>query len=159
MHPEDREIAESVARHGWHAIGVNDVEPPFTYTCGLLATFGHPELILFGLSPRASHSILAAMVDDLRRGESYAAPGEYLGVLEGFPIGVRAVHPAHHAAYLGYALGHCRIAGNPGGLAAMQVFWPDRAGCLPTAAGCDGAIKIRQPRLDEPPAPPEIGGG
>jgi hypothetical protein len=93
MATEDDEIARSVATHGWHAIDVNDASPQFIYTCGLLTTFEHPELIIFGLESREAHSILAVMVEELRHDGSFAKPGSYDDILEGCPIAVRNVHP------------------------------------------------------------------
>jgi len=148
MVSEDEEIARNVAKHGWHAITVNDASPAFTYTCGLVTTFDHPELIIFGLESREGYSVLAVMVEDLRRGRSFAKPGTYDGVLEGCAIAVRKVHPTQRERYLGYAMAHCRLMGNASGLRARQVFWPDRQGRFPIDVGCDVDVCQLQPRLD-----------
>jgi hypothetical protein len=155
---EDEEIARSVAANGWHAISVTDHPPPFVYTCGLMTTFRHPEAIILGLSPRAAYSILEVMVEDIRRGRSFAAPGAYDGVLTELPIAVRAVNPSQHELYLGYAMGHCRHNGNPGGLTAVQVFWPDKQGRFPFERECSPEVAALQPRLDLPaPQKPQKG--
>lgn len=148
MASEDEEIGTSVAKHGWHAISVNDASPEFVYTCGLVTTFEHPELIIFGLESREGYSVLAVMVEDLRRGRSFARPGTYDAILEGCPIGIRKVHPTQREMYLGYAIGHCRLMGNASGLRARQVFWPDKQGRFPFDIGCDVEVYQLQPRLD-----------
>ncbi|HKB06066.1 MAG TPA: DUF4262 domain-containing protein, partial [Gemmataceae bacterium] len=126
--PEDEEIARSVRAHGWYAISVTDHPPEFTYTCGLTTTFQHPEAIIFGLPGPSAHSMLAAMAEDIRRGRTFASPGRYEGVLIDLPVATRRVHPRQQELYLGYAMGHCRYMGSRGGLIAVQVFWPDKAG-------------------------------
>jgi hypothetical protein len=152
----DDEIARSVTKYGWHALNVSDADPPFVYTCGLMTTFRHPELIVFGLGGRIGNAILAAVVENLRRGSSFAQPGTYEGVLEGLPIGIRKVHPTQHEMYLGYAMAHCRLTGNPGGLEAAQVFWPDKKGRFPFDVGCDLAVFGSQPRIDLEVPPSEL---
>jgi hypothetical protein len=156
MLSEDDEIAQTVAKHGWQAINISDTSPPFLYTCGLLTTFEHPELIIFGLESRQTHAILAAMVNGLRSGQSFAKPGKYDRVTDMWPIAVQKVHPTQHEFYLGYAMGHCRHMGNAGGLAAMQVFWPDDHGRYPFDVGCDLAVYGSQPRLDPEVPPSEL---
>lgn len=153
---DDEEIARSVAANGWHAISVADRPPGFVYTCGLLTTFGHPEAIILGLSAQAAHAVLAVMVEDIRAGRPFAAPGSYDGILVELPVAIRAVHPTWHELYLGYAMGHCRHTGNPGGLVAVQVFWPDQMGRFPFEAGCDPEVAALQTRLDLPVPPSEL---
>jgi hypothetical protein len=149
MSSEDEEIARSVEKHGWYAIAITDAWPEFVYTCGLLTQFQHPELIIFGMEARELYSILALMFEDIRnKGQSFARPDSYDGVLEGYPIAIRTVHPTQHELYLGYALGHCRHAGHIGGLKARQVFWPDKQGRFPFDVGCDPDVYRSQPRLD-----------
>jgi hypothetical protein len=47
MDAEDRDIAARVAENGWTAIGVEDYEPSFVYTIGLMYSTRHPEIIIF----------------------------------------------------------------------------------------------------------------
>jgi hypothetical protein len=74
---EDEEIAQDVAKYGWSAIGITDIAPPFTYTCGLMTTYRHPELIIFGMETHELYAVLAAMVEIIRGGRSFAAAGTY----------------------------------------------------------------------------------
>jgi hypothetical protein len=152
----DEEVAQDVAKYGWSAISITDVAPPFTYTCGLMTTFQHPELIVFGLESRELYAVLAAMVEDMRGGRSFSESGTYDGVLQGSQIAVRKVHPTQHELYLGYAMGHCTYMGNLGGLVALQVFWPDKQGRFPFEANCDLEVYQLQPRLDLRVPPSEL---
>ena len=146
----DEEIARTVTEHGWQAMSVFDTEPEFVYTCGLMTTFNHPEAIIFGLSSDTAYSVLHTMVDDIRGGRSFAAAGFYDGVLVDLPIAIRPVDRTQHELYLGWAMGHCRYTGNPGGLIAVQVFWPDKQGRFPFELGFDPELSAVQPRLDLP---------
>jgi hypothetical protein len=142
------EVAQTVAEHGWQAIDIRDASPPFLYTCGLMTTFEHPELIIFGLDVGKAYDIIAAMVNGLRSGQSFAKPGKHDRVTDMWPIAVRKVHPIQHRFYFGYALGHWWDLGNGGSLEAMQVFWPDAHGRYPFDLGCDRTVYESQPRLD-----------
>src|SRR5262245_5035006 len=96
MTSEDEEIARKVAEHGWHAIAVDDVFSLFVYTCGLLTSFNHPELIVFGLGRREGYSLLALMVEDVRNGRPFAQRRKYDGILQNQPILIGCVHPTQH---------------------------------------------------------------
>jgi hypothetical protein len=153
----DEEIAEIVREHGWFAANVYDGDPAFHYTIGLMTTWAHPELIIFGLPPDTLYSILATMVEGIKNGKSYRDPGSYSNVLKGeVQVGVRRVDPTQHQFYLGYAMGHLTLCGRMGELEAMQVFWPDKRGVFPYEVGCDSDVYRFQPRLDLAKTPAEI---
>ncbi len=122
-----------------------------------MQTFGHPELIIFGLDPRQSHGVLAGIVREIRIGGSFKTPGTHSGILlNDARIAIRQVHPTQHPLYLGYAMGFCRHIGRVGQLQAVQVFWPDNGGKFPFDVGCDLDVYRHQPRLDIPLTPSEI---
>lgn len=152
----DEDIAKVVAEHGWQAIAISDFETPFVYTCGLMTTFDHPELIVFDADSEVAYAILAAMIDDIRNGRSFADTGAFAGVLVNHNIGVRRVHPTQHELYLGCAMGHVRHMGRPGELEALQVFWPDTEGRFPYERDCDDDVYRAQPRLDVELTPSEL---
>ena len=52
MNSSESPIAESVERFGWHCISIDDIDPPFLYSIGLMTTFNHPEAINFGLNSK-----------------------------------------------------------------------------------------------------------
>jgi hypothetical protein len=152
----DEAIAQDVAKYGWSALSISDAAPPFSYSCGLMTTFDHPELIVFGMESRESYNVLAAMVKELRSGRSFSAPGTYDGILEHAQIAIRRVHPTQHELYLGFAMGHCTYMGKLGGLEALQVFWPDKQGRFPFEVNCDLDVYGSQPRLDLEVPPSEL---
>jgi len=54
----EQKLLDDVAKFGWHCMkvfGDNDHEP-FTYTIGLFASCGYPELLIYGLPGEVAHS-------------------------------------------------------------------------------------------------------
>ncbi len=150
---EDDDIDRSVAKHGWHAIAVDDHEPPFLYTCGLITRSQHPELVIVGLEGEVAYRIVAAIVELIRNGTQLEA-GSRVTVLDGLVTEIRPVHASQHELYLGYAMAHARRHHTT--LRALQVFWPDKDGRFPSDVACDGEVRALQPRLEVPAAPSEL---
>ena len=154
----DEEIADIVRQHGWYAANVNDADPPFLYTIGLMDTCKHPEFIIFGLDADNAYALFAGLIADIRNGQSYSQNGVRTIELGGekHQVGFRRVHPTQHSVYLGFAMGYMRHVGRIGELDAMQAFWPDAKGRFPFDAGCDLAVYNLQPRLDIGLTPREV---
>src|SRR5262249_53986273 len=98
----DEEIAEVVRQFGWYAASISDHEPPFLYTIGLMQSFNHPDLILFGLDADNTHALFSQLVDDIRAGKSYAEASVKSVIIGGdeHRVGFRRVHPTQHELYL-----------------------------------------------------------
>ena len=154
----DDEIAEVVREHGWYAANVNEHQPPFLYTIGLMQTYRHPEFIVFGLDADNAYALFAGLVHDISEGRTYAKPGVYTVALGGqaHRVGFRRVHPTQHPLYLGFAMGFLTNLGRIGELEAIQAFWPDSSGLFPFDVGCDLGVYQCQPRLDIGLTPSEI---
>lgn len=147
MDPKELDIAASVSRYGWTAVGVDEFEPNYVYSVGLTYSAEHPEIVIVGLTGEG-YPLLQLMVKMIAEGESFAAPGIYRNILGEVPFAVRPVHPSHVESALAYAQAHCAWRGDANRLAAIQVFWPDDAGRYPFDLDCDPAVCERQPRLD-----------
>lgn len=145
----DTGIDESVSKYGWAAVPVADATPPFIYTIGLMFSYKHPELIVFGL-PESGHALLCRLVEQIEIGFSFTAPEACGNLVPGIPLAARPVHETQHELYLGYAMGYCRERGKIGELKALQVFWADNSGRFPFDAGCNKDVWSLQPRLDVP---------
>jgi len=146
----DDEFADDVRKYGWSAVAINDHVPPFQYTIGLMRTWNHPELIVFGLDSNNAHALLSGLVRNIRAGQSYANPGTYTVAIGSHEhrVGFRRVHSTQQPLYLGFAMGFLRSVGRMGQLEAVQTFWPDASGRFPFEVGCDLAVYELQPRLD-----------
>jgi hypothetical protein len=152
------EIDEVVRAHGWFGANVFDGEPPFFYTIGLMKTFDHPELIVFGLEVRDAKYLLATLVQYLRDGDRFDR-NEIRSIQIGetdHRIGLRKVDATKLPLYFGYAMGYCRHMGRIGQLEAMQIFWPDARNVFPFETGFASELSDLQPRLDFPLTPREV---
>lgn len=90
---EDARIAAVIREHGWAITYVGgdccsypgceappSDGPPFAYTTGLFG-LGHPELLVFGLSPHDALGLLNTLGDRIRKGEALL-PGMMIEVGE-----------------------------------------------------------------------------
>jgi hypothetical protein len=154
----DEEIADIVRQHGWYAANVNDAEPPFLYSIGLMQTCQHPEFIIFGLDAENAYALFSGLINDIRNGASYAENGVRTIKLgdDKHNVGFRRVHPTQHPLYLGFAMGFMTTIGRIGELEVVQAFWPDAGGKFPFDAGCDLGVFALQPRLDIGLSPREV---
>jgi hypothetical protein len=77
---EDAHLAQVIRAHRWSVqfVGAGDEadEPPFGYTVGLFG-LGHPELVLVGLGPKTTHSVLGRVAGVVADGRNLVA-GELL---------------------------------------------------------------------------------
>ncbi|GAA5444855.1 hypothetical protein Misp06_03047 [Microbulbifer sp. NBRC 101763] len=65
------EIQGNIKEYGWHFLFVFDPNgeyQDFSYTIGLEESFGHPEIMIFGLKKDSAHAILADIVEDIKSG-------------------------------------------------------------------------------------------
>jgi hypothetical protein len=140
-------IAGAVQQFGWAVQLIpagGEAEPAFAYTVGLFASFGHPELIVFGLRHEVMHAMLNACGERVRRGTKLA-PGVLLDdILEQHPVRLRAVvERRSYEQHVGYAMWF-----NDGGdFPLLQVTWPDKRGCFPGDDGLDPGLRQLQPLL------------
>ena len=121
-----------IARYGW---AVQDVErdrvhPPWAYTVGL-TTFGQPELVATGLSPRRAADLLNGVAEHLLHAAA-PRPGEQVKLVDG-PL-IQIVEVAEPTAHLTIAVDlfgpHIR---------ALQVVHADDRGHWPWEPGYRGA--------------------
>lgn len=145
----ERQIVKDVRAHGWHCLGVMGDEhgPSFSYTIGVQATFDHPEIIVFGLDHGTMHLVLANVVEEIRKGASFAQSCVSEEVLENFVVAFDPVIREFHDEYLGAAQWYRRHTKSRRTLAAVQCCWPDKKGHFPWQPRCAAAIRSLQPVL------------
>ena len=146
----EQKVLDDVARIGWCTfwVGDNPQAPPFVYTVGIMATLGHPEIIVFGLERRVLGGLADRVAAEIKNGRSLRDPVICNDLVPGLPLAFRRVHPSYHTVYLGYAMWHRRYCGQVGTLEAVQCFCPDGRGLFPWDDGRDPAGARFQPRLD-----------
>ena len=139
-------IAANIEKHGWDALHVFDAQgqrSDFSYSIGFEQTFGHPEIVIFGLRRDVAQTILSDIASHLVNGVRFE-PYERLGNVLGPDLEVqfRPVRDHAFSEYLGRAV---QFYGKP--FRAWVMIWPDKEGRLPGEPGCkitsqDEAVSI-----------------
>ena len=135
---------------------VADADPPragYTYTIGLPAHVGFPELVVFGLTPVAARGLLGLVVDLLRGGTEIPLGVELVGLLDNELRAVFAPVDADEWSAL-FATAAAWYRG--GEFAVVQLVYPDRNGFLPYEAGFDARLRLAQPVIGAPPTDPVV---
>lgn len=144
---EAEEFIQSAVRgHGWavQLIAPGDDEPGFAYTVGLFRSFGHPELIVFGLPDEVAHAVLNEFGERARAGAELRSGDRIPEVLEHYDVLVRGVrHAESFRCHVGYALSFYQGAEFP----LLQVVWPDKEGRFPGDADAAEFLAASQPLL------------
>ena len=138
-------IAWVVETNGWCAEPVSPTEDPptpgYTYSIGFEDSYGHPDLVIFGLTPVAARGLLEMIATHLEAGGELPV-GAFVGLLDNdLPAAVLPIEmPEHAPLFPGagdyYARDNFRI---------RQFIWPDRAGKLPWDEGYDDRLRMAQP--------------
>jgi hypothetical protein len=138
-------IAWVVETQGWCAEPVAPVaDPPrpgYTYTIGFEATFDHPEVVIFGLTPVAARGLLEMIATHLEAGGEIPV-GVFVGLLDNdLPAAMLPIQmPDHSDLFAGAAEFNGRDD-----FRIRQFLWPDRSGKLPWDEGYDDRLRMAQP--------------
>jgi hypothetical protein len=145
LEDDERKLVEDVGTFGWHVIAVEDDEegPGFAYTIGLHHSFGHPEIIVFGLRMETLFQIVNTIGEAVKEGTKFEADHESDDVLDDYLVHFRAVEKELYGEYLGYA----QWFYNGDGFPALQCVWPDSEGRYPWHPEIDAKFAERQPIL------------
>jgi len=142
----DDNIIEHVNTVGWSVamIEATDYLPSFAYTIGLWKSYGHPELISFGLTVKTLHEILNLAGENIKNGAQYKVGTVYSEFFTNGNAQLLAVDERNIRDYFGYAVWFNKGQEFP----AMQLVWTDRDGKYPWEEGYGEEFKYRQPLLD-----------
>ena len=128
---------ELIERFGHSCVTVAGDSPDevFAYTAGL-SEAGWPELLVIGLGPQTSMTILNEVVAKLRSEERRPAHGMIVTEALNVPVHLRSV-PAHLVLdYFKVSLNRANRKGIPDAqVEGIQIVWPDEAGKFPWDAG------------------------
>lgn len=132
-----QEIADHIQTYGWHCLHVlsNEAgEQNFSYTIGFEASYGAPEIVVFGLERDKAHALLNECADLLKGGHAFKPDVEDAHVLAGdYKVVFKSVRAEMFSEYLGTAVRYYQ--GKP--FAAMVMFLPDSEHRYPWQAGYD----------------------
>ena len=100
----EKKALADIEKYGLHVIHVleDDSGPEFSYSVGLFESYGHPEIIIFGLRSELSLVLLNNMGHDIKSGKVFKA-GEFDdGVLDGFLCYFGKVPKKQYIDYVGW---------------------------------------------------------
>ena len=125
-------MRSDVQRFGWHCLSVRpsagETGSPFTYTIGLSETFGHPEIMIFGLDSKVSHGVLNDCVEMIRNGTAFLPDLAYPGIVGGdYKVMFKRVRKDCLPEYFGAAVRFYSGQDFHG----LVMFWPDKHDCFP----------------------------
>ena len=143
----ERGVLKNIQKHGWHANGIpgEGSTPAWTYSVGLFAKYGQPELIVFGLEIETMHEMIARYADLLHAGKEYGDGVKIDGIIPGHPCVLREVHVSWREPLLCSASWYYHYQEYP----VLQCFWPDRHGYFPWDDHCNKRSRKVQPLLYE----------
>lgn len=142
----EKQLFDDIEKYGLHTLFVpgSDYLPSFCYTVGLLKTYGHPEIICFGLSSKAATEVLNNIADIIKSGQKI----ELKKVYDNFFINVDSqfieVDQRYIKNYLGYDIWFYETLDIP----SLQLVWADRENKFPWEDTFDQELIYRQPLLD-----------
>lgn len=144
----DAKVLREIHTDGWQITGVLAREqgkgPDFAYSIGLFHSFGHPEIILFGLPIDVCMRAVNVIGMDVNKGMLFEAGAVYDRILSSPHVCCfREVDSRHYQEHVGYALWFYESDPFP----MMQCFWSDEQGRFPWDAGCSPYAREAQPRL------------
>jgi hypothetical protein len=143
----DRKLLSDVDRVGWHLVMIpeEDEAPGWAFSVGLFKSFGHPEVVVFGLPLELGGRVVNGIGAHIKAGSVFAAESEYPGILEGVLCTFRPVDRRWYRPFIGYATWYYRDGDFP----VLQCLWPDKQQRYPWDAGFKPAWLWAQPLLYE----------
>ena len=125
-----------IAQYGWSFMYVDADQlrgmESFSYTIGFEKSYGHPEIIIFGLPAEPAHRILSATAAAVKEGEKMPLH-EPVGNIIGGDLKVK-FKPLDHTSYTDY-LNVAITAYGTKDFRAQIMLWPDKKGNYPIDKG------------------------
>jgi hypothetical protein len=146
--PHAEKIEWMIETNGWALEPVSaqpDEDPPvpaYSYSIGLPAAVGFPDVAIFGLTPVAANGLVALVVDACRGGTEIPLQVELIGLLDNelrcmfAPIDLERWGAMFTTSIAWYG-------GQPKGI--VQLLYPDRNGFLPYEVGFEQRMRFAQP--------------
>ena len=121
---DDAKVLADIHEYGWHVVAIPEVDetPGWAFSIGLYKSFGHPEIILFGLDLELMHSIINTIGDSVKAGIKFEVDGRYNDLIDTYACTFKPVLPVWYYDFLGYANWFYKETDYP----VLQCFWPDK---------------------------------
>lgn len=139
----EQKVIDDVATYGWHCINIHPDagDVGYAFTIGLFKSYGHPELIIFGLPGKVAHQILGIAADAAKAGNPIDLTQPTDDLLHGYACRFAEVPRSQYREYVGF----CRWYYRGDDFPLQQVVWPSRAGLFPWDPEAGPDFKAAQP--------------
>jgi len=144
----DRKLLSDVAQYGWHVLHIlaDESEPGYSFSVGLYLKFGHPEILVMGLSQPVAHELINLAAGYISNGKVFRPRERTDDLAHGFACSFVPILVEHYQQYLGYGIWFYRTLKQP--FPSMQLVWPDKQGRFPWESGYDERFSKLQRLLD-----------
>ena len=125
----EQKVIDDIAAYGWHCVNIlaeGDLLP-YSFTVGLFHSYGHPELIIFGLRSEVAHQILAIAADAAKSGAPLDLSQPTDELINSYSCCFAQVPLTEYRDHVGY----CRWFYQGNEFPLYQIVWPSRAGLFP----------------------------
>jgi len=145
----EQKILDNIAEFGWHCTHIlaeaEYVE--YSFTVGLFQSYGHPELIIFGLPSRVAHDVLSIAAEAAARGAPLDLSAPTDALLRDQPCCFVEVPASQYYESVGFARWYYQGNAFP----LYQIVWPSRSGLFPWHPDASPEFKGAQPVLVDAP--------
>ena len=144
----DRKLLSDVVEYGWHIphIFADESGPCYSFSVGFYLKFGHPEILLMGLSQPIAHNFINLIGGFLMTGRVFRPKECTEELAQGFACSFVPILVDHYQQYLGYDIWFYRSLKQP--FPALQLEWPDKQGRFPWESNYDERFLSFQRLLD-----------
>lgn len=146
----EQKVIDDIANFGWHCVNIHPEgeHVGYAFTVGLFQTYGHPELIIFGLSAKVAHQILAIAVDIAKSGAPIDPTQPTDALLNDYLCWFVEVPLSQYYEHVGY----CRWYYQGNGFPLYQVVWPSHDGMYPWHEHASPGFRAAQPVIAVAPS-------
>jgi hypothetical protein len=146
--PGEQKVVDDVAKFGWHCVNIlaeGDLGP-YSFTIGLQQSYGHSELIIFGLPSKVAHEVLNIAIKAIQNGAPIDLSSPTDQLLEGYPCLFVKVPESEYYEHVGF----CRWYYQGNNFTLHQIVWPTRDGHFPWHPSVSESFRANQPVLGHP---------
>lgn len=142
---EQQRILTDIQADGVHVAAMPESAsaPGYALSMGLVHSFDHPEVIVFGLAPDVATDLINLLADEASDGRKFLAGSEAGDLLQGYSVRFTAVDGEHHEQFFGPA--NWLYAERE--LQVVQLVYPDQQGRWPWDPAAREGFRANQPLL------------
>ncbi len=147
------ELRADIESQSWVVLKIEgDRDTAFAYSVGLHKSFGHPELVVYGLPDETMQELINDVGERIEAGAVFADGDRSGDFLEGYDVAFRAV-PSHQ---LQPRFSWLRDYYARDDVPVLQIVYPDKRRKWPWDAAAGDGFRSSQPVLAELPPLPEL---